>query len=184
MNSGTISMRYVRALFSYALEKKVEGTVFSEMKNLSDSFTKNPTLRGALDNPVLDTKGKLNLITAAAGGNVSDAFTRFTELVLRQRRESHLQTISLLYQDAYRKHKNITVGKLVTAFPVTDAITERIGQLIQQNHTGTIEFVSEIDSSIAGGFILYIDSYRLDASVSTQLRRIKDELLGKNKKTA
>lgn len=184
MNSGTISMRYVRALFRYALEKKAEETVFSEMKNLSESFAKNPNLRGALDSPVLGTKGKLNLIITAAGGNVSDVFTRFIELVLHQRRENHLQTISLLYQDKYRKYKNITVGRLITAFPVNDAITNKVSQLVKKDHTGTIEFVTEVDPKITGGFVLYIDSYRLDASVSSQLRRIKEQLLGKNKKIA
>ncbi len=184
MNSGTISMRYVRALFSYTLEKKVEDTVFAEMKNLSESFAKAPELRAALDNPVLSAKGKLDLIKAAAGGKVSDAFVRFIELVLRQRRENHLQTISLLYLEAYRKHKNITVGRLITAFPIDDATTEKIKQLVQRSKTGTIEFVTEIDPEIAGGFVLYIDSLRLDASVTSQLRRIKDELLSKNKKIA
>ena len=38
MNSGMVSMRYARALFSYALEKKAEDTIFSEMKILSENL--------------------------------------------------------------------------------------------------------------------------------------------------
>jgi len=184
MNSGTISMRYVRALFNYALEKKAEDTVFTEMKTLSESFEKTPGLRSTLDNPVLNTKDKLNIIKAAAGNNVSDYFIRFIELVLRQRRESHLQTISLLFLDTYRKYKNITVGRLVTASPIDNETLEKIKQLVQKTKTGTIEFRTEINPAITGGFILYIDSFRLDASISSQLQRIKDELISKNRKIA
>jgi len=185
MNSGTISMRYVRALFSYALENKVEDKVFAEMKNLSDNFAGNIHLRSTLDNPVLNANDKLNLIKAAAGGNVSKEFDKFIQLVLHQRRENHLQTISLLFLDVYRDYKKITVGRLVTAYQVDKDTVDKIKQVVQQvKPTGTIDFVTEVDPDITGGFILYIDSYRLDASVSSQLRRIKDELMSKNRKIA
>jgi len=184
MNSGTISMRYVRALFSYALENKAEDTVFAEMKNLSDCFAKTPNLRATLDNPVLNTQGKLELIKAAAGGKVSDYFIRFAELVLRQRRENHLQTISLLFLDEYRKYKNITIGKLITASQIDKDTIDKIKTFVHQTKNGTVDFETEVKPEIAGGFILYIDSYRLDASVKTQLKKIKDGLLNKNKRTA
>lgn len=177
-------MRYVRALFNYAIEKKAEDTVFAEMKNLSESFASIPVLRSTLDNPVLNTNDKLSIIKTAAGSKVSECFIQFIELVLRQRRESHLQTISLLFLDTYRKYKDITVGRLITAAPVGEETLDKIKQLVQKNRAGSIEFITEIDPDIAGGFILYIDSSRLDASVSSQLKKIRDELMSKNRKIA
>lgn len=184
MNSGMVSMRYARALFSYALEKKAEDTVFSEMKRLSDNLAQKPQLRATLDNPVVSTREKSELIKLAAGATVSDAFVRFIQLVLHQKRENHLQTISLVYLDLYRKHKNISVGRLVTACPVDNATINKIKQLAQRNEKGTIEFVTEVDPKLGGGFVLYIGTYRLDASVASQLSRIKSQLMNKNKKIA
>ncbi len=184
MNSGMVSIRYARALFSYALEKKVEDTIFSEMKILSDNLASSSQLRATLDNPVLSTKEKLELIKLAVGENVSDAFVRFIQLVLHQRRENHLQTISLVYLDLYRKYKNISLGKLVTACPVDDTTINKIKQLVKQKEEGTIEFVTEVDPKLGGGFILYIGTYRLDASVASQLNKIKSQLRSKNKKIA
>lgn len=178
-------MRYVRALFSYALENKAEDAVFTEMKKLSESFAANPNLRTILDNPVLNADDKLKLITAAAGNKVSDIFKKFIRLVLRQRRENHLQTISLSYLDTYREHKNITVGRLVTAQPTDDATIAKIKQIVQKTKpSATVELITEVNPDITGGFILYVDSFRLDASIDSQLRKIKDELMNKNKKIA
>ena len=184
MNSGMVSMRYARALFSYALENKAEDMIFSEMKNLSESLASRPQLRATLDNPVLSTKEKQELITLAVGTPISDVFVRFIQLVLHQRRENHLQTISLVYLDLYRKYKNISVGKLVTACPVDDTTINKIKQLVKDKEKGTIEFVTEVDPKLGGGFILYIGTYRLDASVASQLNKIKGQLMSKNKKIA
>lgn len=177
-------MRYARALFSYALENKAEDVIFSEMKSLSVNLTGSPQLRATLDNPVLSTREKLELIKLTVDDNASDVFVRFIQLVLHQRRENHLQTISLVYLDLYRKYKNISVGKLVTACPVDDTTISKIKQLVRDKEEGTIEFVTEVDPKLGGGFILYIGTYRLDASVASQLSRIKSQLMSKNKKIA
>lgn len=177
-------MRYARALFSYALENKAEDQVFSEMKSLSESLASSTQLRATLDNPVLSTTEKQELITIATAKSVSDVFVRFIQLVLHQRRENHLQTISLVYLDLYRKYKNISVGKLITATPVDDTTINKIKQLVKDKEKGTIEFVTEVDPKLGGGFILYIGTYRLDASVASQLTKIKSQLMSKNKKIA
>lgn len=182
MNSGTVSKRYARALFEYAKEQGVEDKVFTDMQKLSQALTNDYSLRTALDNPVLFTSDKLELTKTAAGGQVSDAFVRFIELVLHQKREKNLQTISLVYLDLYRDYKNISVGKLVTAGSIDTAAQDKIKQLVNSKVKGTLEFETQIDPEIGGGFVLYIDTYRLDASVSTQLKSIREQLLRSNKK--
>lgn len=184
MNSGMVSMRYARALFNYALENKVEDAVYAEMKNLSESFVKQRNLRATLDNPVLSTKNKFELIKTAGGSSVSQEYVRFIELVLHQKREKNLQTISLGYLDLYRNYKNISIGKLITACPIDKPTIDKIKQLVTLKRTGVVDFETKIDPSIQGGFVLYIDTYRLDASVASQLQRIKSQLLSKNKKIA
>ncbi|MBR5928383.1 MAG: F0F1 ATP synthase subunit delta, partial [Prevotella sp.] len=41
---------------------------------------------------------------------------------------------------------------------------------------GTVEFESEVDPDIIGGFILEYDTYRMDASVKTKLNSILTQL--------
>lgn len=179
---GGISIRYARALFEYASEKKCEDVVFSEMKKLLACFTGNSSLQETLNSPILLNSDKQKLIIDAVGGKASDAFVRFIELVLDRRRGDILHSICLGYLDLYREHNNIFEGKLVTATPLDQGTESKIKQLVSTKVNGTLDFETVVDPSIEGGFVLFIDTYRFDASVSSQLNKIRKDLLGKNKK--
>lgn len=184
MSLGMVATRYARALLEYAKDNKVEDKVFAEMKILSRSYREVPELRTTMDNPVLDSQSKFSLICAAAG-NPSKEFVNFIQLVMDRRRETLLQEIALVYMDLYREYKKVDVVKLVTAIPPTDEIVSRMKALLKTSKLDeerTLEFDTEIDPSIEGGFVLYVDTYRLDASVKTQIREIRQQLVERNRK--
>lgn len=182
MDIGIISMRYAKALLEFAKEQGVEDKVYREMLTLSQSFASVPALRSTLDNPVLQPDEKRSLISNAAGIKVSKEFVRFIELVLHERRENSLQFISLMYIDLYRKLKNITIGKLITACPVDRSAENRMKQMVVNSTHGEVEFETRVEPSIEGGFIFEVDTYRLDASVATQFKRVKRQFIEKNRR--
>ena len=49
---------------------------------------------------------------------------------------------------------------------------QKMRQIVQNRAKGTVEFLTEVNPDIIGGFILEYDTYRLDASVQSQLRDI------------
>ena len=85
MDVGTISSRYVKALFSLAKEKQQETRVYDDMKMLAVSFEQEPGLKVVLDNPIFPEEEKVKLLTTAAGLEVCDLFTRFIRLVLQRK---------------------------------------------------------------------------------------------------
>lgn len=182
MNAGIISMRYAKALMNYAQENQMEDKVYKEMQILSKSFVEFSDLRVAIDNPMLQLGEKTSLIRNAAGIKVSEEFSRFIELVLKERREKYLQSMSLMYIDLYRKLKNIAIGKLITAWPVSQEMEDRMKRMVVRRTHGTVEFEMKVDPSIEGGFIFEAGTYRLDASVATQFKRIKRQFIEKNRR--
>lgn len=184
MNSGMISKRYARALLQYAVGQKAEDTVFSEMKQLAATFALEPKLRSAMDNPMLSKEAKYNLILAAIGGQGSEQFKRFVRFVMDKKRERTIRNIALSYADLYCDLKNITTGKLVTATEVNEQTAKKMQLLAQQIKTGRLDFETEVNPEIGGGFVLYVDTYRLDASVKTQLNKIKKDLISENSKVS
>ena len=160
MDLGVISVRYARALLKSATQAKLEEQVYREMLMLAQSYIQVPELRFTIDNPMLSKDKKLNLLETACGGGVTDLVKRFLSLVLGADRESTLQLMATSYVTLYRKQKNIIRGKLITA-------TETLG---------TVEFQTEVNPEIIGGFILEYDTYRMDASVKTKLNTILTQL--------
>jgi F-type H+-transporting ATPase subunit delta len=185
MDVGVLSMRYAKALIGYAIEKGVEDAVYHDCQFLAGSFRKEEKLRKALDNPILPADQKLKLIEAAASIDAKPCseFLHFVSLVLNHHREGYLEFISLMYLDLYREHKHIGVAKLITALPVDKQVEERIRNVSQRAlHTKGMELETVVDPEIEGGFIFDVNDYRLDASIATQLKRVKQQFVERNRR--
>lgn len=183
MNTGIVAKRYAKALLTFAQEKKADEVVYKEMNRLSESFFDVPQLRSALDNPVMSVENKKRLIISAAGEKVSEVFLRFVDLVIRQKREKYLHNIALMYIDIFRLSQHIHTAQLITATTVGQKEEGEIRKIIAQRLRGTLEFKTKIDPSLLGGFILGIGTYRMDASIATQLKQVKHQFIEKNRKS-
>lgn len=182
MNIGVVSRRFAKALLDFAKIDKAEDKVYEEMKSLSAHYTEVPALRRAISNPVLERSRKLDLLLEAAGGkDTSKETRRFFNLVLENKREEFLQFMAWSYIDLYREDKKILMGRLTTAVPspVLVGFLERMARLLTH---GSVELEQKIDPSLMGGYIIELAGLRLDASVVTQLKSIKDQFIAKNRR--
>ena len=182
MNTGVVSRRFAKALLEFALIKGDENRVYEEVKTLARNYSDVPKLRKAVDNPVLERSKKLALLKEAAGGEgVSDELIRFFELVLEKRRESFLHFMLWSFIDQYREKKNIRIGKLTTAVP-SPKLVQHLEKLVGDDTHSCVELETEVDPAIIGGFIIELSGYRVDASVSNQLKRLKNEFIARNRR--
>ena len=182
MNTGAISMRYARALLMFANEAGVAAKVYQEALTLHKSFLQVAELRRAMELPVISRSDKIRVLVQAAGGEITMQMKKFLELVLNENREKFLIGINRAFIDLYRKQEKIRVGKLTTAVPIAPEEVDRIRQIVIQSAGGTAEFATKVDPSIEGGFIFEINTYRLNASVADQMRRIKQQFIEKNRR--
>ena len=176
MDIGVISMRYARALLKGSTDAKVEEQVYQEMQTLAESYVQVPELRKTIDNPMIEKSKKTVLLEAAAGGKVCDMTRNFIKLILDEGREKMTQFMANSYLTLYRQQKNIIRGKLTTAVPVSSDVETKMQKMVESRTNGTVEFSTEVNPDILGGFILEYDTYRLDTSVKSQLKNILKEL--------
>ena len=176
MDIGVISVRYARALLKSATEAKIEDAVYTEMQQLAKSYVEVPQLRFTIDNPMLSKDKKEALLLTAVGERPSDLTKTFIKLVLKEDRERVMQFIANSYVTLYRQQKNVIRGRLITAAAVSPATEQKMRQMVEGKTNGTVEFESEVDPDIIGGFILEYDTYRMDASVKTKLNSILTQL--------
>lgn len=176
MDIGVISVRYARALLKSATDAGMEDQLYQEMQRLARSFVDVPQLRFTIDNPMLPGEKKEELLLTAVGSNPSALAKSFISLVVREGRESMIQFMANSYITLYRKQKNIIRGKLTTAVSVSPAIEQKMRQMVESKTNGAVEFETEVNPDIIGGFILEYDTFRMDASVQSKLRNILNTL--------
>ncbi len=182
MDIGIVSKRYAKALYEYACGNKKEEAVYKEMLVLSATFIQVKKLRQALENPILPIDEKEKLLCEAAGGKVSEEYKRFMTLVLNERREKFIQFMAGSYISLYRKMNHISIGKLITASPVDAKVINRMKKMVAKGIEGIVEFDTSVDPSLLGGFIFELNFERCDASVATQLAKVRQQFIDKNKR--
>ena len=176
MDIGVISMRYARALLKSATDQKQEDTVYQEMMTVAKSYLEVPALRHTIDNPMLSKDKKEALLLVAAGEKPCQLTKTFIALVLKEDRENVMQFMANSYITLYRKQKNVIRGKLTTAARVSAETEQKMRQMVESKTNGTVEFETEVNPDIIGGFILEYDTFRMDASVKSKLNNILNTL--------
>lgn len=174
MDIGIISVRYAKALLQFALENKEEQKVYGEMQTLGETFRAVPALQQALINPTYTEEQKTGWLLTAASGDAKATLSlrRFVSLVVKNGRADMMLFISASYLTLYRKKKHLTEARL-TFRQVNAALVERIRKMLEEKIHAKVEMSVSEDKELLGGFVLEYDTYRLDASVRTQLNELR-----------
>ena len=159
-----------------ATEAKLDAQVYQDMMTLAQNFVDVPLLRQTIDNPMLSKDKKEPLLITAAGEKPTALTKTFIALVLKEDRENVIQFMANSYVTLYRKQKNVIRGKLTTAARVSAQTEQKMRQMVESKTNGTVEFETEVNPDIIGGFILEYDTFRMDASVKSRLNTILTQL--------
>jgi F-type H+-transporting ATPase subunit delta len=177
MNDSKISVRYSKALFQLALEKKILDKVNQDMIFISE-ICKFPESKEFLQSPIIPPSKKSAIFHKMFDGNVEKITLSLIDLVVKNGRESFLPAIARVFISETMKYKGITESILTTAVKADSGVKKQISDLISQAFSTKVELEEKVDPEIIGGFILRIDDKYIDASIRNKLRKIKKELLG------
>jgi F-type H+-transporting ATPase subunit delta len=177
MNESKISVRYARALFQSALEKKSLDKVNNDMILISE-LCSVPETREFLNSPVIPPSKKEKILHNLIAKEVEAITMSLIDLVVKNGRESFLPAIARVFVHETMKYKGITETVLTTAVKVDESLKKQIASLISKEFNTKVQIEEVVDKDIIGGFILKIDDKYIDASIRNKLRKIKKELSG------
>ena len=175
MRVTLLAKRYAQALFDLSLEKKVLEKVAQDMALVNKVVAESRELRLMLNNPVLDTPKKNNVLRKIFEGKVEDLSLRFILLITRKGREKYIPYISKAFNDIYKDHKNIVNVTLTTTYTTDKEVKDSVLKLMTDITNKNIELDEVIDDELIGGFVINLEDYQYDASVKTQLKRLRKE---------
>jgi F-type H+-transporting ATPase subunit delta len=176
MNESRISVRYSRALFQSALDKKILDRINQDMILVKDicSITE---VKEFLSNPVIRPSGKTEILHNILGKDLHKLTLSMIDLVVKNGRERYIPAIARVFVHNTKKHKGITESVLTTAVKVDSGIKKQVSELIEKLFKTKVDLKDNIDDSIIGGFVLKIEDNYIDASVRNKLRKIRKELI-------
>ena len=178
MADSRIAARYAKSLLDLARERGQVEEVTESMRALKVAV-ENRDFRVLLASPVITTDKKQAVIRAITAG-YDEITSKFLAIVTSKRREEAIPAIVEEYLRQYRELKHISVVRLTSAAPLSDASVEAIkAKLIAGGLTETtIQLQREVDPSLIGGFILQVGDKLYDASARAKLATLRKEFTG------
>ena len=177
MNISAIRVRYAKAFFSLAREKKMMETLKTDIEKVFNVCNQSTDFIHLLESPVVSTSKKSELMTKIFKAEVDTLTLNFLLLIIKNKRESYIPGICRNFLDLIRKDQNIKSAVLVTASEINSKIIDKIKTLMEKELNAKVELSVDVEPEIIGGLILRIGDKQFDSSVNTQLKKIKQQLL-------
>ncbi|WP_341899665.1 ATP synthase F1 subunit delta [Fluviicola taffensis] len=175
MKISKSASRYAQALLDLAIEQNKLDAVAADMKYMATVCAENPELENMLQSPVVKADKKLAVLNA-----IFDQFDQltnlFVDLIVKNGREAYLSQIASSFDVLLKAHKRIVPVTLISAQKLDDKVKKEIVSKIQASITGTVELTEKIDTDLIGGFIVRMGDTQIDASVASQINKLKQRL--------
>lgn len=182
MDQGLIPRRYAKALFEVGEERKDNETLYTLMQSLAKAFAETPGLAATVANPFVSPADKTALLNAAVYGDNAatkdSTYEDFLKLLQQNQRSDMAREIALAFIDLYRKKNSIYRVHICSAAPMAPEMKKRLEAIIAKHiGNGTMEYDYTVDPALIGGLTVTVNSERLDASVSNELKQLRLSLL-------
>ncbi|MBT3383729.1 MAG: ATP synthase F1 subunit delta [Prolixibacteraceae bacterium] len=177
MDHSAIAVRYAKAFFSLAKEKNRLKTLKTDIELIANVCENSADFNRLLESPIIGTSKKVKLLTDIFKGRVDGLTLKFISLITRNKREVHIPGICRNFVNLLRKDQNIKSAIITTATEIDSETIKKIIALVETELETKIEISSNINPEIIGGMVLRLDDKQYDASVATQLKKVKQELL-------
>jgi F-type H+-transporting ATPase subunit delta len=170
---NTIATPYAEALLQVTQSRQETDQVADQVRGLLQVWSSSPELRAAMGSPVLEPEAKKAALAALFSDQLTPSLQNLLKLLADRQRIAVLDAVLLRFLDLYRDLRRITLARVSTATPLSDAQQSQLNEKVKAiAGTDSVEFEIQIDPSLIGGFIVSMGSQVIDASLSGQVRRL------------
>ncbi len=176
MKSTKAAGRYAKALLELALAQQKIEVIESNMQQILTVANEAHDFQVFLSSPLIKVDKKLEVIKSIFS-NFDDLSISFLEMVAVKRREAMITEIAAAFLSQLKDHRGIVSVTIISAKTLDAQTKAEITAKISASVKGTLEITENVDESLIGGFIVRMGDHQIDASVSNQLNRLKQELV-------
>ena len=179
MRGTRAALRYAKAMLSYAQESKAAEAVANDMYSLISLLQENNEVQTMLENPILPVAEKEAVLKELFSQASPETFKLFS-LLAAKNRLAILAVIGEQYVRLYAQTQGKVTAIVTSAIGLTPSLKQAVLEKAKGLTKKNVQLENKIDPKIIGGFILKIGDLQYDASVSHQLKSIKETLINTN----
>lgn len=177
MDQSKINVRYAKAFFGLAKEKGLTSELREDARLISGVCNEIVDFILMLESPVVKTSQKIKIIKSIFDGKITVLSLNFLVLIAGNKREKYIPGIFRNLEDLYRREEGIKTAVLTSAHSLDADIVIQISKMLEKEFKAKVELSQKVDEKLIGGFVLRVEDQQYDASISTQLKKIKEQLL-------
>ena len=180
MTSRAAGTRYARALFDVARKEADVQQAGQDLTGFVEFVSANDALQKIFANPAIPAPKKKAVVEAliARAGSMSPVVRKLLLLLAERDRLALLPDVAAAYQTRLMEHAKVVRAEIVTAIGLSADRIAALQQGLAQATGRQVQLESRVDPSIIGGAIARVGSTVYDGSVTRQLQKMKEALVG------
>jgi F-type H+-transporting ATPase subunit delta len=175
MRSTKSAIRYAKAILDLSTESNSVNAIADNMALIVKANEETKEFQIFLNSPVIKTDKKIQILNVLFS-EFTELTMSFVELITKNKRENLLVEIAAAFISLLKKQNGIVPVTVTSAVKLEKETLKTLLDSIQKYVDGDFEVTEEVDPSLIGGFVVRMDDKQIDASISSQLNRMKLEL--------
>lgn len=179
MTNRTAANRYARALLDVAIKEHGDlQQIADQLAEFAALFENHQALRTVMLNPAVPVPRKRAAMVELTGrARTSSILTKLLVLLAERDRLVLLPDLLAAYRDRLLDHQNVVRAEITTAAPIAADRAQAIERGLAQLTGRTVTLAERVDPSIIGGVVARVGDTIYDGSITTQLLKMKKQLV-------
>ncbi len=178
MTSRTAAARYARALLDVATKESVDlETIARELDDFVTFLKQQPALERLMLNPAVPAprkRGAMEQLTALS--NFTPIVSKLLVLLADRDRLGLLKDMATTYHDLLADRQNVVRAEVTSAEPLAPQRVADIEQKLASVTGKKVSMTTKVNADLIGGVVARVGGTVYDASIATQLRKIRERL--------
>jgi F-type H+-transporting ATPase subunit delta len=181
MSVYRVAYRYANSLFGLLLEKAKDNEALldetaSNVNLVYNTLEASKELRAILKNPVVKQSDKKAILHSIFENKTPKLIIDFIDFVLEKNRQDILKEIMREFLSLYDEKKGILRTRVTTAVEIPEDLKKELKDNLEKVTRKNVIPSYSIDEKILGGFQAQYGDTIIDASVKSQLERLRKKL--------
>lgn len=173
MSVFKVASRYAKSLLDLVKDNGRLEQVKGEIEQVAATIKSSTELQAVLNNPIIKTDKKQNILKALFAGKVSPEITGFFDIMVRKGRAELVYATALEFIREYNELKGIVNAQVISAAPMSAENLEALRQEIAKQINAEVKLTNKVDAALIGGFVVKVGDRQIDSSLAGKLNKLE-----------